>query len=89
MRCVLGIVQYYRDIWEKNGDILAPLTDLVYECGVMKSTRAKTKKKLPWHWESVHQAAFDSIKAIFACDMVLVYPKFEEEFEIYTDASTR
>ena len=29
---VLGIIQYYRDIWEKRTDLLSSLTDLVGEC---------------------------------------------------------
>ena len=34
LRCFLGTVQYYRDIWEKRSNILVPLTDLAGECGV-------------------------------------------------------
>ena len=45
----LGIVQYYRDIWEKRSNILAPLTDLVGECGVKKSTKKARTKKKTWH----------------------------------------
>ena len=30
-RSLLGIVQYYRDIWEKRSHILAPLTELTKE----------------------------------------------------------
>ena len=59
------------------------------ECGVKKSIKAKGTKKKPFHWDLSHQAAFDSIKTIIAHDVVLAYPNFEEEFEIYTDASTR
>ena len=50
-----GMVQYYRDLWAKHSKMLAPLTDLVGECGQMKSTRAKGTKKTPWHWGEVHQ----------------------------------
>ena len=39
------MVQYYRDLWEKHSELLAPLTDLVGECGVTKSTRKKGTKK--------------------------------------------
>ena len=45
LRRVLGIIQYYRDIWEKRTDLLAPLTDLVGECGTTKSTKKKGMKK--------------------------------------------
>ena len=50
MRRFLGMVQqYYRDMWTKRRKMLAPLTDLVGECGQTKSTKAKGTKKLPWH----------------------------------------
>ena len=46
LRRFLGMVQYYRDIWARRSEILAPLTNLVGECGHTKVTRAnKTKKK--------------------------------------------
>ena len=34
LRHFLGLVQYYQDLWEKRSNTLAPLTDLVGECGV-------------------------------------------------------
>ena len=47
LRRFLGMVQYYRDIWARHSEILAPLTNLVGECGHTKVTKAnKTKKKL-------------------------------------------
>ena len=41
----LGMIQYYRDIWAKHSKLLAPLTDLVVECGQTKATKAKMNQK--------------------------------------------
>ncbi len=68
--------------------MLAPLTDLVGECGEPKTTIKNKTKKKPWRWESIHQQAFDNIKATIAKEVVLVYPDFTKPFEVYTDAST-
>ncbi len=39
-------------------------------------------------WESIHQQAFDNVKATVAKEAVLAYPDFTKPLEIYTDAST-
>jgi hypothetical protein len=88
LRRFLGMVQYYRDLWAKRSEMLAPLTDLVGECGQTKVTRAKGTKKVPWHWDEVHQKAFDTVKATIAKDVVLAYPNYDKVFEVYTDASS-
>ena len=67
--------------------MLAPLTDLVGECGQTKVTKAKGTKQVPWHWDEKHQKVFDLVKATFVQDVVLAYPDYSEPFEIYTDAS--
>jgi hypothetical protein len=36
---VIEMVQYYQDMWARRSEMLAPLTDLVGECGEMKTTR--------------------------------------------------
>ncbi len=47
LRHFLGMVQYYRDLWARRSEILAPLTDLVGECRETKTTKKnKTKKNL-------------------------------------------
>jgi hypothetical protein len=89
LRRVLGIIQFYRDIWEKRTDLLAPLTDLVGECGTTKATKKKGTKKAPWHWDNTHQESFEAIKSLIARDIVLAYPDFSKKFVIYTDASKR
>jgi len=65
--------------------MLAPLSDLVGECGETKTIRRKNKvKKQPWHWNSIHQIAFDNVKTIIAKEVVLAYPDFTKPFDIYT-----
>ena len=67
--------------------MLSPLTDLVGECGHTKATRATKTKRTPWHWDDVHQTAFENIKTAIAKDVVLAYPDYAQGFEIYTDSS--
>jgi hypothetical protein len=81
------MVQYYRDLWGRRSEMLAPLMTLVGKCGHTKVTRAKGTKKQPWHWTEVHQVAFDSVKAAISKDVVLAYPDYTKVFEVYTDAS--
>jgi hypothetical protein len=52
--------------------MIAPLTSLVGECGQTKVSKAKGTKKVPWHWDKVHQRAFDHIT--IAKKVVLAYP---------------
>jgi hypothetical protein len=89
LRHFLGMVQYYRDLWTRWSKMLAPLTSVVKECGQTKVTRAKKTKKVPWHWDEVHQRAFNHIKATIAREVVLTYLDFSKVFEIYTDASSK
>jgi hypothetical protein len=69
--------------------MLTPLTLLVGEWGQTKSTKAKGTKKVPWHWDEVHQRAFNHVKATTTKDVVLAYLDYSKVFEIYTDASSK
>jgi hypothetical protein len=80
LRHFLGMVQYYCDLCARWSNMLAPLTSLVGECGQTKSTRAKSTKKAPWHWDEVHQRAFNHIKATIPKDVVLAYPDYNKVF---------
>ncbi len=68
--------------------MLAPLPDLVGECGETKTTRMNKTKKKPWQWDLIHQQAFDNVKAAIAKETVLAYPDFSKPFKIYMDASS-
>jgi hypothetical protein len=89
LRHFLGMVQYYHDLWARRSEMLAPLTSLVRECSQTKVMRAKGTKKVPWHWDEVHQRAFDHIKATIAREVVLACPDYSKVFKIYTSASNK
>jgi hypothetical protein len=45
LRHVLGMEQYYRDMWPKSSEMLASFTDLVGECRKTKTTKKNKIKK--------------------------------------------
>jgi hypothetical protein len=83
----LGMVQYYRDIWARRSEILAPLSNLVRECRHIKVTKANKIKKVPWHWDKIPQQAFDNVNTTITKDFTLAYPDYTQSFEVYTDSS--
>jgi hypothetical protein len=89
LRHFLRMVQYYhyQDMWARQDEMLAPLTDLVGECGETKTTKNNKTKEKPCWWDPTHQQTFDNVKAAIAKETVLAYPHFLKPFEIYTDAS--
>ena len=89
LRHFLGMVKYYCDMWAKHSETLAPLSDLVGECGETKTTRKNKVKKKPWHWDSIHQIAFENVKKIIAKEVVLAYPDFTQPFDIYVAPNMR
>ncbi len=74
VRKFIGFVNYYRDMWGKRSEILAPLTAL-------------TSLNVKWQWTNKEQDAFDTMKRIMARETILAYPNFDKPFEIHTDAS--
>ena len=40
-------------------------------------------------WTKSHKNAFDDIQKVVTKEIILNYPKFEESFEIHSDASDR
>jgi hypothetical protein len=74
LRRFIGMVNYYRDMWLRRSDTLAPLTAL-------------TSKTAVWNWTEIHQKAFDTMKKIMSRETLLAYLNFNLPFEIHTDAS--
>ena len=71
---MIGVLNYYHDMWERLSHTLSPLTNITSSKVKFKSTKIK-------------QDAFDEIKRIVARDTLSAYSDFNEEFKSHTDAS--
>jgi RNase H-like domain found in reverse transcriptase len=74
LRRLIGVVNYYRNMWVRRSDVLAPLTKLV-------STTAKCL------WSEEQQNSFETMKQIFSKETLLSYPDFSQPLDLHTDAS--
>ena len=74
LRRFIGMINYYRDMWPRRSDLMAPLTRLC-------------SKTVPFKWTAVEQKAFVNLKRIISKETLLAYPDFNKPFEIHTDAS--
>ena len=63
LRQLIGIINYYRDMWKRRSDLLTPLSALC-------SPKAK------WRWTDVEHKAFEAVKAAISKDVLLLYPDF-------------
>ena len=74
LRRFIVIINFYRDIWKKCSDILAPLN-------------AFTSKNVKYYWKEEHQKCFGAITRVIGREGFLAYPDFNAPFEIHNDAS--
>ena len=74
LRRFLGMINYYRDMWMRRSEVLAPLTEL-------------TSEKKPFKWTEACDKAFQTMKKILSKEVLLTYPDFNKPFDIHTDAS--
>ena len=51
LRQFIGMINFYRDTWQKRSELLAPLTAL-------------TSKNVKYDWKDDHQKCFDAIKCV-------------------------
>jgi len=76
LRRFIGLVNYYRFMWKHRSHVLAPLAALV-------------GKNTPFKWRDEHQKGFDEMKRIVSKEILLSFPDYSKDFEIYTDASDK
>ena len=74
VRKFLGFVRYYRKFIPRYSDVARPLTNL-------------THKEVPFQWTSNCQASFKMLKGFLLEEPVLKYPKPDQPYVLYTDAS--
>ena len=68
------MINFYRDMWRKRSELLAPLSRL-------------TSETVKFQWIDVEQAAFNDIKRVLSTETLLAYPDFDRPFVVHTDAS--
>ena len=74
LRCFLGFVGYYRRFIRDFATKAGPLTELL-------------RKDTPYRWTDACQEAFEALREPLTREPLLVYPKFDREFILDTDAS--
>ena len=73
-RSFLGLCNFYRRFVRGFSNIAQPITEL-------------TKEKEPWSWGEPQEKAFAQLKVAMSTAPVLVFPDFEQQFTLTTDAS--
>jgi hypothetical protein len=76
LRHFLGMINYYRYIWQKRSHTLAPLTGLLIPL-------------VKYKWGEEQQKVFDEIKQKVRQETLLAFPDFEKEYDVYADASNK
>ena len=74
LRRFIGMINFYRDMWKRRSETLAPLTAL-------------TSSTVKFQWTDTERKAFNDIKKVISRETLLSYPDFTQPFIIHTDAS--
>ena len=76
VRRLIGMVQYYRDLWPRRSHILEPFTAI-----------SSGKKGAKIKWSTELETAFTQVKAMVSQETLLTYPDWSKTFDIHSDAS--
>ena len=79
MKSLIGMIQFYRDMWRRRSHILVPLVDAA----------AGKKGKLKIKWTEETDEAFTHLKQMVSEEVFLTYPDWNKPFDLYTDASDK
>ena len=73
LRQFIGMINFYRGMWQKRSELLAPLTAL-------------TSKNVKYDWKDENRKFFEAIKRVIGREVLLAYPDFNDTFGIHNDA---
>jgi hypothetical protein len=73
VRSFLGMINYYKDMWQHCSHLLAPLTSLT-----VNADGQTGKKRGPIKWEQEHQDAFNKIKQVITSEVMLSFPRLQQ-----------
>ena len=74
VRRFLGMCGYYRQTVKDYAELARPLVDL-------------TRRHARWVWTCEHETAFRKLQSVLVSDKVLMYPRINQPYKLYTDAS--
>ena len=77
-RALIGMVQYYRDMWPRRSHVLAPLTEA--------ASSPKGRKIL---WNDALESSFKELKCMVSAETLMSYPDWKPTFIVQTDASDK
>ena len=86
----LGLASYYRRFIKDFSKIAKPLNDLMKNIKYQEGQKKKEQNKrisIKEKWTEKHEESFKMLKEKLCTTPVLMYPDFEREFLLYTDAS--
>ena len=79
MKSLIGMIQFYRDMWKRRSHILSPLIDAA----------AGKKGRTTITWNEEMNEAFIQLKQMVTEKVFLTYPDWTKPFDVHTDASDK
>ena len=79
MKSLIGMIQFYRDMWKRRSHILSPLIEA--------SSGKQGKTKI--NWTPAMDEAFIQAKQMISQEVFLIYPDWTSPFCVNTDASDK
>ena len=89
VRKFLGFVGYYRKFIKDFSSIARPLTDLMPppKSSKKRKPRQRDPSNQSWIWGELQENAFQKLKTQLASPPILGFPRYNQPFELHTDAS--